>query len=235
MLWGVLLGSYVGLTLAPHSPLLSFKVADINDYGTMMTLSIVLGITHLVLANAADVWCNRQSDVKFASVGWILVLVGGLMTWLGASGSGGFAGLARSLGVLLMLVGAGGIVWFTKPDPVWWKRVLGGLQGVTRLSAAFGDTLSYLRLFALGLAGASLSATFNDLAGDIDRAVPGIGILFAIVIVLFGHSLNLVLSVSSGFIHGLRLNFIEFFNWSLPEEGHLFTAFARKEKISWKD
>ena len=235
VLWGVLLGSYFGIALPPDSALLSLKVADINNYGAMMSLSILLGIMHLVIANAADIWCKRHSDVKFASLGWILVLVGGLMTWLGASGSGGFAGWARSLGVLLMLAGAGGILWFTKPDKVWWKRLVGGLQGFTRVSAAFGDTLSYLRLFALGLAGASLSATFNDLAGNIDNAVPGIGILFAILIVLFGHSLNLVLSISSGFIHGLRLNFIEFFNWSLPEEGHLFKAFARKEKISWKD
>jgi V/A-type H+/Na+-transporting ATPase subunit I len=87
----------------------------------------------------------------------------------------------------------------------------------------------------LGLAGASLSLTFNDLAQKIDEAVPGIGMLFAILILLFGHSLNLILSMSSGVIHGLRLNFIEFFNWSVPEEGYLFRAFARKEKLTWKD
>lgn len=128
-----------------------------------------------------------------------------------------------------MIAGAGGILWFTKPDTIWWKRVIGGLQGFTKVSGAFGDTLSYLRLFALGLAGASLSGTFNDLAGKIDQAVPGIGILFAIIIILFGHSLNLVLSIASAVIHGLRLNFIEFFNWSLPEEGYLFKKFAKKE------
>jgi V/A-type H+-transporting ATPase subunit I len=108
------------------------------------------------------------------------------------------------------------------------------MSGLTGLSNAFGDALSYLRLFALGLASASLASTFNDMAGQVKTALPGIGILFALLIALFGHTLNFVLSLSSGFIHGLRLNFIEFFRWSISEEGYPFTAFTRKEKESWK-
>ena len=235
ILWGVLLGSYFGIALPEDATLMSLKVMDINNYGLMMLLSILLGISHLTIGNLADAWCKRNSDERFASFGWVAVLIGGFLLYLSSSWSGWFAGVVKYLGVLAMLAGGGGIFWYSNPDQVWWKRVIGGLQGFTKVSAAFGDTLSYLRLFALGLAGASLSATFNDLAGKIDEAVPGIGILFAILIVLFGHTLNLLLSITSGFIHGLRLNFIEFFNWSLPEEGYLFKAFARKEKISWKD
>jgi V/A-type H+-transporting ATPase subunit I len=106
---------------------------------------------------------------------------------------------------------------------------LRGLQGLTRISSAFGDSLSYLRLFALGLASASLASTFNDLAGQVKAALPAFGIFFAILIVLLGHGLNFVLALTSGLIHGLRLNFIEFFKWSISEEGHPFKAFARKE------
>ncbi|MCP4396940.1 MAG: hypothetical protein GY801_06530 [bacterium] len=233
--WGVLLGSYFGIALSEDATLMSLKIVDINNYSLMMLLSILLGVSHLAIGNLADAWCKRDSDERFASFGWVAVLVGGFLFYLSSSWSGWFGGFVKYLGGLVMLAGGGGIFWFTNPAEVWWKRVLGGLQGLTRLSAAFGDTLSYLRLFALGLAGASLSATFNELAGQIDDAVPGIGILFAFFIILFGHSLNLLLSITSGFIHGLRLNFIEFFNWSLPEEGYLFKAFARKEKISWKD
>ncbi|PIE34924.1 V-type ATP synthase subunit I [candidate division KSB3 bacterium] len=233
VLWGVLLGSYFGISLtkpsALASALASFQILDINNYSVMMLISILLGVGHLIIANAADAWCKRNSDERFASFGWIAVLAGGFFAWLGSSGAGWLSGLMTYLGGLAMLAGAGGILWFTKPDQKWWKRLIGGLQGFTKLSAAFGDTLSYLRLFALGLAGASLSATFNDLGAKIDQAVPGIGILFAILVILFGHSLNLVLSIASAVIHGLRLNFIEFFNWSVPEEGYLFKAFARKE------
>ena len=110
------------------------------------------------------------------------------------------------------------------------ERLLKRLGGLTGLSSAFGDALSYLRLFALGLASASLAGTFNTMAGQVKDALPGIGILFALLIALLGHTLNFVLSLSSGFIHGLRLNFIEFFRWSISEEGQPFNAFARKEK-----
>jgi len=82
---------------------------------------------------------------------------------------------------------------------------------------------SYLRLFALGLAGSSLASTFNDMAGQIRGAVPGVGLLLALLVLVPGHALNLLLGVTGGVIHGLRLNVIEFFNWSLKEEGHLFT------------
>ena len=59
--------------------------------------------------------------------------------------------------------------------------------------------------------------------------MPGLGLFFAILILLLGHALNLALSIMSGVVHGLRLNFIEFYNWGMSEEGYPFKAFARKE------
>ena len=94
---------------------------------------------------------------------------------------------------------------------------------------AFGDVLSYMRLFALGLASASLALTFNDLAAGARNALPGLGVLVGGLILVLGHTLNLALGVMSGVVHGLRLNFIEFYNWGLPEEGMAFRRFARKE------
>jgi V/A-type H+-transporting ATPase subunit I len=58
--------------------------------------------------------------------------------------------------------------------------------------------------------------------------VPGIGLLFAALILLVGHGLNLALAVMGGVVHGLRLNCIEFFNWGLPDEGYPFRAFAKR-------
>jgi V/A-type H+-transporting ATPase subunit I len=55
------------------------------------------------------------------------------------------------------------------------------------------------------------------------------GILLAILILIVGHVLNLGLSIMSGVVHGLRLNFIEFYRWGLSEEGTVFRKFARKE------
>jgi len=85
-----------------------------------------------------------------------------------------------------------------------------------------------LRLFALGLASASLAITFNQIAGQIGKNIPGLGILLAIIILLVGHTLNLLLGIISGFVHGLRLNYIEFFKWAISEEGYPFAAFSKK-------
>ena len=92
--------------------------------------------------------------------------------------------------------------------------------------------LSYLRLFALGLASASLAITFNQLATDVAAAAPGLGLLFKILILTLGHTLNLALAIISGVVHGLRLNFIEFFNWGMDEEGYPFRPFHKKEAES---
>ena len=86
-----------------------------------------------------------------------------------------------------------------------------------------------MRLFALGLASASLAITFNGLASDAYYAISGGGLLIAILILLVGHALNLVLSLMSGVVHGLRLNYIEFYNWGQAEEGTAFQTFAETE------
>ena len=109
-------------------------------------------------------------------------------------------------------------------------RLLSGLGSLFDISKLFGDALSYLRLFALGLASASLAITFNQIASQIIKGIPGIGLLLAILVLLGGHALNLLLGIISGFVHGLRLNYIEFFKWAISEEGYPFKAF-RKMKI----
>ena len=93
----------------------------------------------------------------------------------------------------------------------------------------FGDVLSYMRLFALGLAGASLSLTFNDLAGQLRDTTPGLGLLLAILLLIIGHTMNFGMCIMSAVIHGLRLNFMEFYKWGMPEEGEAFKKFSRKE------
>ena len=78
-------------------------------------------------------------------------------------------------------------------------------------TGVLGDVLSYLRLYALGLAGSMLGFAFNDLAkmalGD-----GGVGGWIAfILIVVIGHTLNLAMAALGAFVHPLRLNFLEFF------------------------
>lgn len=113
------------------------------------------------------------------------------------------------------------------------SRLLTGLVALTGLSKAFGDVLSYLRLFALGLAGAQMAITFNDLARDAMTNIAGLGTLAAVCILLVGHGLNLLLVIMSGVVHGLRLNYIEFFNWGLDSEGYQFKPLRKRRIGIW--
>jgi len=132
-----------------------------------------------------------------------------------------------------LIIGALLVLWFTAPREKPLTRLVHGLEGLTRLSGALGDVLSYLRLFALGLGSASLALVFNNMAADVYAGYPGIGLVFALLILVLGHGVNLFLGIASGVIHGLRLNMIEFFNWGLKEEGTLFKPFKQSEDNLW--
>lgn len=227
--YGFLVGSYFGVAPPEGTPLAVLKILDLRDLGSMMRVSIVIGVAHLVLGNMMDAWRQRRSTGALAPMGWIAMLLGGMALWFG----GGTASAVGRGGALALTTGAVAVVLFTSAEPRVGKRLLKGILGFTRISGAFGDVLSYLRLFALGLATSSLAVAFNGLAGQVGSAVRGFGMLLALLILLIGHGLNFSMAIMSGFIHGLRLNFIEFFSWSVPEEGYPFRAFARKETSSW--
>jgi V/A-type H+-transporting ATPase subunit I len=94
--------------------------------------------------------------------------------------------------------------------------------------------LSYLRLFALGLATSSMAIAFNELAGQVASQFTGVGVLLGMLVFLFGHTLNLGLGIVSAVVHGLRLNVIEYLNWGMPKEGVPFRPFQKKEQHEWK-
>ena len=227
--YGMLIGSYFGMAPGDGSLLARLNVLRVGDFDTMMTVSIVIGALHIVLANGMTAWANRGRRVAVASLGWIAAILGGLLVWKAVPGSA-----FGSVGYGLIGLGLAAVLFFNSDRPVlrgtdhlW--RFVDGLKGVLGAMGAFGDVLSYMRLFALGLASASLAQTFNALAADVHAALPGLGVLLAVLILAVGHVLNLGLSVMSGVVHGLRLNFIEFYKWGLPEEGTAFRKFAKKE------
>jgi V/A-type H+-transporting ATPase subunit I len=85
------------------------------------------------------------------------------------------------------------------------KNIISVLLGVVNV---FSDIVSYIRLWAVGLAGAAISSTVNEMAGPL----LGHAILFiaAIALLLFGHGLNMILNLLSVIVHGVRLNTLEF-------------------------
>lgn len=236
VVWGVFVGSYFGV--APDSSGILGKLAflNLNDYSAMMKLSIIIGVAHLIIANTMTAFVNRGSSYALAPLGWAMLIGGGLVLWLGMTGT-----LAKvfetTIGPGLMIIGALLVFMFTSTRSVrslkdLILRVLDGLKAVYNITSAFGDVLSYMRLFALGLSGASLAMTFNSLAMDVLKSSPVTGVLFAGLILLLGHLLNFALCIMSGVVHGIRLNVIEFVNWGLSDEGYPFKAFSTKSTFS---
>jgi V/A-type H+-transporting ATPase subunit I len=79
-----------------------------------------------------------------------------------------------------------------------------GLDGVS----AFTDIISYIRLFAVGLASVEIAKSFNSMA---EGMMDGIGgIIGGILVLLLGHTLNLIMGALSVIVHGVRLNMLEF-------------------------
>ena len=71
------------------------------------------------------------------------------------------------------------------------------------------------------------------MAHAVHETLPGLGLLAAGLVLIVGHTLNLLLGLMGAVVHGLRLNLIEFFNWGMREEGELFRPFERKEDTPW--
>ena len=231
-LYGVLAGTYFGIEPPQNSLLGALHLLHLQDTASMMTISVVVGCAHLIVANAASSLHALSLAGKLKPIGWIAVIIGGLFLFLSHGTqaeqamwkiSSGF--IAGGL-TLIILFGSNRQV---KSFSSALLRLLGGLGSLFDISKIFGDALSYLRLFALGLASASLAITFNQIASQIGKNIPGLGILLAIIILLVGHTMNLLLGIMSGFVHGLRLNYIEFFKWAISEEGYPFIAFRKKE------
>lgn len=251
IVYGVLAGSYFGVTPQWLERFqLKFQGQPlVANKDVMMIVSLLIGVLHLALANLITAWRNRGRSVALSSVGWALALVGGLTfglftqgTHLVPSAIGNwwqaapetFQPQVKQVGLISLISGLVLVFLFSSTRPLlsskpadWGLRLIDGFLGLTNVSKAFGDTLSYLRLFALGLASAQLAMTFNNLANGV-MGVPGLGFLLALLILIIGHGVNILLGIMSGVVHGLRLNCIEFFNWSLTDEGYPFQAFSKK-------
>jgi V/A-type H+-transporting ATPase subunit I len=225
VVYGVLVGSFFGVAPASDMFISRLAVLDVADATSMMALSITIGTIHVMLGNLMDARRYGWSPRALPSLGWAMFVLAGYTLFVAVQVG---ADWLRAPAVSVAVVGLVLVLVFSGYGARPLVRLGRGVVGLTRIIAAFGDVLSYLRLFALGLASASLAIAFNGMAADAQEAIPGVGLLAALIILVIGHSLNLLLAVASGVIHGLRLNVIEFFNWGLPEEGPLFRPFEKK-------
>ena len=104
------------------------------------------------------------------------------------------------------------------------KNIISVLLGVVNV---FSDIVSYIRLWAVGLAGAAISGTVNQMAGPL----VGHAVMFLVLVILlvFGHGLNMILNLLSVIVHGVRLNTLEFSNHlGMSWSGFKYEPFSEK-------
>ena len=193
-----------------------FLPAEIAGYDGAMVLSLVVGILHLCLAMIVKTYIATRNNGFLESLGtwgWTLLIVGGVIV-AGIALAGVIdASVTKWIVIALGVVSALGIFVFNNIHRNPLVNIGSGLWDTYNTATGLlGDVLSYLRLYALGLAGAMLGYAFNDLGkmvlGDGHSIAPWIGF---IVIVVIGHTLNIAMCALGAFVHPLRLNFLEFF------------------------
>ena len=218
---GIVLHTFFGINLytAEWVPdwLKSCMVSgSIAGYDAQMVLAIGVGVFHICLAMIVKALCytSRYGFSKCISTwGWTLLIVGAVIT--GGLAILGVIDMPVVKAILIALGVVSGVSIFLLNDlhrnPL--INVGAGLwETYNTVTGLMGDVLSYLRLYALGLAGGMLGNTFNTLAGmTLGIPIPGLNFLLFAVILLIGHALNLALSCLGAFVHPLRLTFVEYF------------------------
>lgn len=188
--------------------------STIMGFDGAMVLAIIVGVIHLCLAMIIKVWQATKHNGFANSLGtwgWTLLIVGGVI--VGALALIGVLDSAVTKWIIIVLgvLSALGIFFLNDLHRNPLLNFGSGLwETYNTATGLLGDVLSYLRLYALGLAGAKLGEAFNAIGlqalGD-----GGAGWIAFILIVVIGHVLNVAMCVLGAFVHPLRLNFLEFF------------------------
>lgn len=205
----------------------------IGEYDVMMVMAIVIGVIHICLAMTikAIAYTKRDGFRNTVSTwGWLLLIVGGIATAILGMTFSLPTDIVKYTLIAIGAVSALGIFIFNKPGRNPLINVGAGLWDTYQMSTGLlGDVLSYIRLYALGLAGGMLGAAFNQLGNQVLGANPNVGTIIGFVlIVTFGHVLNLLMACLGAFVHPLRLSFVEYFkNSGYEGSGKLYNPFKK--------
>jgi V/A-type H+-transporting ATPase subunit I len=212
IVWGVLTGTWFGSEKIAELPLVKAFVIDqidsfsYSNQSFMMKLTFIIGVVHLSVGRLLAMIQKMNSLKAIAEIGWIAILWGVYFvanSLILANPLPGYVWLLFVIGSALIMVFAN-----------FQKNVLKGMiQTISNLPLGiintFSDVVSYIRLFAVGLATVIVAASFNEMASDaaVDTVSSG---LIAALILVFGHALNILLAMMSVLVHGVRLNMLEF-------------------------
>lgn len=218
VIFGTLLGGWFGF------PIRRLMILDpLEDPLTFLLLSIVLGFIQVwfgTLLNMISRIKNKEYiQAIFVQGGWLVLLPSAVIYGI----------TKQSLWGIFALFGAAGIVFFASPSRNPFARFFGGLYSLYGISRYIADVLSYSRLLALGLATSVIAMVVNTLC-QTALGIPWLGWLLAALIFIGGHLFNLGISFLGGFVHSMRLQFVEFFSKFFEPGGKPFKAFELESK-----
>ncbi|MBN2591339.1 MAG: hypothetical protein JXA96_15850 [Sedimentisphaerales bacterium] len=245
LIWGILTANYFGITpqslidtgrdsaakfMISLAPL--WRQDGVESRNLIMQVSLIIGCLHLVIAHLFK-GIQLLPDIRaYAEFAWSVILIDMLvliyfLMFVGAEK------IPAVIGIILLFAFAA-VSWFTAPMKSPVKRVLIGFaSSILPLLSTFSDIMSYIRLFAVGLASYYIAAAFNGLGADVAKSATWVA---GAPIVIFGHVLNIGLAAIAIFAHGVRLNMLEFSNnVGVQWAGYAYQPFIKEEKISIGD
>ena len=212
--WGALSGTWFGVEALSQNRFLSRLILPgiasfgVENTDTIMLLCFIIGAVHISIAHLWSFLTKLPALQAFAQLGWLSVIWGLYFVIK-------FIVLRMPLnmiGIWLVLGGLLVILLFAEQRGNFFKGLGTGLaKFLLKLLdgiGAFSDIISYVRLFAVGLATVEVARSFNEMAAGIGFDLP-IGLLSALIL-FFGHLLNIMMGALSVIVHGVRLNMLEF-------------------------
>lgn len=211
VLLGLISGTFFGIELVkvPTYPLKQIILEPLK----LFWLSIAVGglqIFYGMFIKAANQ--IKQGGLKYglSTIGWIMLIITfGIFIGLEKAGvnTESFV-IVKNLGIGISFAL---VLLFANPEKNMIISAFSGLYDVyNMLTGVFGDLLSYIRLFAIGISSAILGLVFNQIAAQF-LSGSFLSYIPFIIILLIGHGLNIFLASLSAFVHPLRLTFVEFY------------------------
>lgn len=208
--WGILTGQYFGSGLAERIPFLGGLMAPTLSGNGLARFCLFLGALHLTIGRLVSLR-RRWNEESLGEAGWIFVI----WAFMDIGSALIVGGEIRVVSVAFVLFGWG-LAMFFGPGAAGvagWKQLGMGLSNFPAMAISgvgvLSDVVSYIRLFAVGLATKEVADAFNGLALTVGFNGLGVAILGATTLVL-GHSVNLALAGMGVLVHGVRLNLLEF-------------------------
>ncbi len=234
ILFGVLTGTVFGVSLVDVDiPALDNFKSYFFDQDKMFKLSLILGLVQIIFGmcvKAANLWIQYSWKHAISTISWVLLIVStGLFYLLGQNPESSLKLFDPIHLVILGLAGVG-IMFFNSPGKnPFYNFGLGLWETYNMATGLLGDTLSYIRLFALGLSSGILGSVFNSLAFGMSPDIPVLKQVVIVLILIIGHSINIFMSALGSLVHPMRLTFVEFYkNAGFTGGGRGYDPFRKK-------